>query len=73
MPTPRQIQRTSESDSLYLHDDPYLLECARWRAVLGDKPAPAKRNRKAAQWPHWALAVTLGIALALLAVHSLAK
>lgn len=54
-------------DDLYLQDDPYLIECARWRAVLADpQPSRVPRVKRRARWPHWALAAGLGAVLGVL-------
>lgn len=54
-------------DDLHLQEDPYLIECARWRAVLENAPASRlPRIQRRARWPHWVLAVGLGAALGVL-------
>lgn len=53
---------------LHLSDDPYLTECARWRAALGDARKP-KAPPSRARWPHWGLAVCLGAILGVLLAY----
>lgn len=53
-------------DDLYLEDDPYLIECARWRAVLGDRPTTTARRPRGRDWASPALAIALGAILGVL-------
>lgn len=71
-PTRRERHLESTQD-LYLADDPHLLERNRWRAVLGDAPPTRKADPKDAQWPHYGLAIVLGLVFALLIVHGLSR
>lgn len=68
--TERRTHRQDAAADLRLEDDPYLVECARWRAALAPPPRRSGSRRAAGhRVADWLLAVAIGIILAALAVR----